>query len=205
MAFDRYVAICNPLRYSLIVSKNMCLQLTIACWVGGFLNSTVHTVFAFQLPFCGDNHLDAFYCDIPPLLKLSCGDVSLNQMLLLLIGLFIAWTPLFCIIVSYVYIILAVLKMGSTEGRQKAFSTCSSHLTVVLLYYGSCIFTYLRPIPTESSINTKLIPLIYSILTPLLNPIIYTLRNKDVKKAWQRLLGIMWTLRIIVLVPNIFF
>ncbi|XP_077171648.1 olfactory receptor 5V1-like [Paroedura picta] len=191
MAFDRYVAICNPLRYSLIVSRNICLQLVITCWVGGFLNSTLHTVCAFRLPFCGDNELDAFYCDIPPLLKLSCGDISLNQMLLVFIGLFIAWTPFFCIVVSYVYIISTVLKMTSTESRQKAFSTCSSHLTVVLLYYGSCIFTYLRPIPTESSLNAKLIPLMYSILTPLLNPIIYTLRNKDVKKAWQHLLGLI--------------
>ncbi|XP_048372503.1 olfactory receptor 5V1-like [Sphaerodactylus townsendi] len=186
MAFDRYIAICKPLRYSLIISRNVCLQLATVSWVGGFLNSAVHTVFAFQLPFCGNNHLDSFYCDIPPLLKLSCGDISLNQMLLLFIGLFIAWTPLFCIIVSYIFIISTVLKIQSTEGRQKAFSTCSSHLTVVLLYYGSCIFTYLRPIPTGSSVNTKLIPLMYSILTPLLNPIIYTLRNKDVKKTWQR-------------------
>ncbi|XP_054849878.1 olfactory receptor 5V1-like [Eublepharis macularius] len=191
MAFDRYVAICKPLRYSLIVSRNTCLQLVIVCWAGGFLNSAVHTVFAFRLPFCGDNHIDAFYCDIPPLLKLSCGDITLNQMLLLFIGLFIAWTPMFCIILSYVYIVSTVLKIRSSQGRQKAFSTCSSHLTVVLLYYGSCIFTYLRPIPTESSVNTKLIPLMYSILTPLLNPIIYTLRNKDVKKAWQGLLGII--------------
>ncbi|XP_028560166.2 olfactory receptor 5V1-like [Podarcis muralis] len=191
MAFDRYVAICNPLRYSLIIKRNVCLQLATASWVGGFLNSAVHTYFAFQLPFCGDNRLDAFYCDIPPLLKLSCGDISLNQKLLLTIGLFIAWTPMFCILLSYVYIISSVLKIRSTEGRQKAFSTCSSHLTVVLLFYGSCIFTYLRPVPTQSSVNTKLIPLMYSILTPLLNPIIYTLRNKDVKKAWLNIMGKM--------------
>lgn len=189
MAFDRYVAICNPLRYTLIMSINLCLQLAIACWAGGFLNSAVHTFFAFQLPFCGENQIDAFYCDIPPLLKLSCGDISLNQTLLLYIGLLIAWTPFFCIVLSYAYILSTVLKIRSSEGRQKAFSTCSSHLTVVLLYYGTCIFTYLRPVPSESSVNARLIPLIYSILTPLLNPIIYTLRNKDVKKAWQSMMG----------------
>lgn len=188
MAFDRYVAICNPLRYTLIVKRNLCLQLATACWAGGFLNSAVHTVYAFRLPFCGDNRLDAFYCDIPPLLKLSCGDITLNQMLLLYIGLLVAWTPFFCILLSYAYILSTVLKIRSSEGRQKAFSTCSSHLTVVVLYYGSCIFTYLRPVPTQSSVNTKLIPLMYSILTPLLNPIIYTLRNKDVKTAWKSMM-----------------
>ncbi|XP_062993415.1 olfactory receptor 5V1-like [Elgaria multicarinata webbii] len=189
MAFDRYVAICNPLRYTLIISKNICLQLTTACWAGGFLNSAIHTVYAFRLPFCGDNRIDAFYCDIPPLLKLSCGDISLNQMLLLYIGLLMAWTPFLSILLSYIYIISTVLKIRSSEGRQKAFSTCSSHLTVVLLYYGSAIFTYSRPVSTHSSINSRLVPLMYSILTPLLNPIIYTLRNKDVKKAWHSLMG----------------
>ncbi|XP_060639229.2 olfactory receptor 5V1-like [Anolis sagrei] len=189
MAFDRYVAICKPLHYSLVIRRTFCLQLVTICWAGGFINSAIHTCFAFRLPFCDDNRLDAFYCDIPPLLKLSCGDITLNQRLLLFIGLIIAWTPLFCILLSYAYIISTVLKIRSTEGRQKAFSTCSSHLTVVLLYYGSCIFTYLRPISSQSSVNTKLIPLMYSILTPLLNPVIYTLRNKDVKKAIQSAMG----------------
>ncbi|XP_033024502.1 olfactory receptor 5V1-like [Lacerta agilis] len=189
MAFDRYVAICNPLRYTLIIGKTICLQLAMACWTGGFLNSAVHTTFAFQLPFCGKNCLDAFYCDIPPLLKLSCGDTSLNQILMLSIGLFIAWTPLLCILLSYTYIISTVLKIRSSEGRQKAFSTCSSHLTVVLLYYGSSIFTYLSSNSSHSSNHARLIPVIYSVLTPLLNPIIYTLRNKDVRNAWRSMIG----------------
>ncbi|XP_054849879.1 olfactory receptor 5V1-like [Eublepharis macularius] len=188
MAFDRYVAICNPLRYTLIIGKDICLQLATACWAGGFLNSVVHTTFAFQLPFCGDNHIDAFYCDIPPLLKLSCGDTSVNQILLLSIGLFIAWTPLVCILLSYTYIISTVLKIQSSEGRQKAFSTCSSHITVVLLYYGSSIFTYLSSNSSHISNNARLIPVIYSVLTPLLNPIIYTLRNKDMKNAWKNMM-----------------
>ncbi|XP_070586655.1 olfactory receptor 5V1-like [Erythrolamprus reginae] len=185
MAFDRYVAICNPLRYTLIISKEICFQLATACWAGGLLNSVVHTTFAFQLPFCGNNHLDAFYCDIAPLLRLSCGDTSLNQVLLLSIGFFIAWTPLACILLSYGYIISTILSMHSSEGRQKAFSTCSSHITVVLLYYGSALFTYSKSNDNNSSNQAKLIPVIYSILTPLLNPIIYTLRNKDVMSAWR--------------------
>ncbi|XP_062992695.1 olfactory receptor 5V1-like [Elgaria multicarinata webbii] len=189
MAFDRYVAICNPLRYTLIISKSICLQLATASWALGFLTSRVHTVYAFRLPFCGNNHIDAFYGDIPPLLKLSCGDISLNQMFLVYIGLLIAWTPFICIVVSYAYIFSTVLKIRSSKGRQKAFSTCSSHLTVVLLYYGSAIFTYLRPISSHSSLNGRLIPLLYSVITPLLNPIVYSMRNKDVKKAWEHMIG----------------
>nr|XP_060639230.1 olfactory receptor 5V1-like [Anolis sagrei ordinatus] len=189
MAFDRYVAICNPLRYMEIISKSTCFQLSLVCWAGGFLNSAIHTVYTFRLPFCGNNQIDAFYCDIPPLLKLSCGDISLNQMLLLYIGLLIAWAPFISILVSYAYIIATVLKIHSPGGKQKAFSTCTSHLTVVLLYYGSAIFSYLKPISTDSSNNSRLIPLIYSILTPLLNPVIYTLRNHDVKKAWQNMIS----------------
>nr|XP_056720448.1 olfactory receptor 5V1-like [Euleptes europaea] len=188
MAFDRYVAICNPLRYTLIIGKGICLQLATACWAGGFLNSVVHTTFAFQLPFCGDNHIDAFYCDISPLLKLSCGDTSFNQILLLSIGLFIAWTPLVCILLSYTYIFSTVLKIQSSAGRQKAFSTCSSHITVVLLYYGSALFTYSTTNNSHTSSQKGLSPVIYSVLTPLLNPIIYTLRNKDVKNAWKSLI-----------------
>ncbi|XP_050773971.1 olfactory receptor 5V1-like [Gopherus flavomarginatus] len=183
MAFDRYVAICNPLHYTLIVNKSLCLQLAAASWVSGFLNSAIHTVLTFWLPFCGDNRIDYFYCDIPPLLELSCGDTSLNKLLLLCIGLFIACTPFACILLSYTYIISTILKMPSSKGKRKAYSTCSSHLTVVLLYYGSSIFSYLRPSSSYSPSSARLISVLYSILTPMLNPIIYTMRNKDVKEA----------------------
>ncbi|XP_030395704.1 olfactory receptor 5V1-like [Gopherus evgoodei] len=183
MAFDRYVAICNPLHYTLIVNKSLCLQLAAASWVSGFLNSAIHTVFTFWLPFCGDNRIDYFYCDIPPLLELSCGDTSLNKLLLLCIGLFIACTPFACILLSYTYIISTILKMPSSKGKRKAYSTCSSHLTVVLLYYGSSIFSYLRPSSSYSPSSARLISVLYSVLTPMLNPIIYTMRNKDVKEA----------------------
>ncbi|XP_053901879.1 olfactory receptor 5V1-like [Malaclemys terrapin pileata] len=188
MAFDRYVAICNTLHYTLIINKSICLQLSAASWVSGFLNSAIHTVFAFKLPFCGENRIDYFFCDIPPLLELSCGDTSLNKLLIIFIGLFIAWTPFACILLSYTYIISTILKMPSSQRKRKAYSTCSSHLTVVLLYYGSCIFTYLRPSSSYSLGSTRLISLLYSILTPMLNPIIYTLRNKDVKEALKNLI-----------------
>uniref|UniRef100_A0A287AE70 Olfactory receptor n=1 Tax=Sus scrofa TaxID=9823 RepID=A0A287AE70_PIG len=154
MAYDRYIAICKPLRYSVIMNKALYSQLAASCWVSGFLNSAVHTVLTFHLPFCGNNQINYFFCDIPPLLILSCGDTSVNELVLLFIG-----------------------------GRQKAFSTCASHLVIVLLYYGSSIFTYVRPISSYSLTKDRLISVLYSVVTPMLNPIIYTLRNKDIRKA----------------------
>ncbi|KAM7150760.1 olfactory receptor 5V1-like [Macrochelys suwanniensis] len=186
MAYDRYVAICNPLHYLVIMRKTLCLQLAGASWASGFLNSVVHTYFTFRLPFCGANQINYFFCDIPPLLKLSCGDTSLNEIILLAVGVFIGWTPFLCIVLSYVYIISTIMKIRSTEGRLKAFSTCGSHLTIVLLYYGSSIFTYVRPISSYSLDNDRLISVLYSIVTPMLNPLIYTLRNKDVKGALRK-------------------
>ncbi|XP_053217404.1 olfactory receptor 5V1-like [Podarcis raffonei] len=187
MAYDRFVAICHPLHYTATMKKGFCLQLSGACWASGFLNSAVHTYFTFQLPFCGVNQLNYFFCDIPPLLKISCGDTSLNEIILLVIGVFIGWTPFVCIVLSYVYIISTILKIRSSEGRVKAFSTCASHLTIVLLYYGSSIFTYVRPISTYSLDKDRIISVIYSIVTPMLNPLIYTLRNKDIKGALKKI------------------
>ncbi|XP_066484013.1 olfactory receptor 5V1-like [Tiliqua scincoides] len=187
MAYDRFLAICHPLRYSVIMSKVLCLQLAAGCWAGGFLNSAVHTYFTFRLPFCGANQVNYFFCDIPPLLKLSCGDTSLNEIILLVVGVFIGWLPFICIVLSYIYIISTILKIRSTQGRLKAFSTCASHLTIVLLYYGSAIFTYVRPISTYSLDKDRLISVLYSIVTPMLNPLIYTLRNKDIKGALRKI------------------
>lgn len=187
MAYDRFLAICHPLHYSVIMRKVMCLQLAAACWAGGFLNSAVHTYFTFWLPFCGANQVNYFFCDIPPLLKLSCGDTSLNEIILLVFGVFIGWTPFICIVLSYIYIISTILKIRSAQGRRKAFSTCASHLTIVLLYYGSAIFTYVRPISTYSLDKDKLISVLYSIVTPMLNPLVYTLRNKDIKGALKKI------------------
>ncbi|XP_077169965.1 olfactory receptor 5V1-like [Paroedura picta] len=188
MAYDRFVAICHPLHYTVMMRKELCLQLAGTSWATGFLNSALHTYFTFHLPFCGANKLNYFFCDIPPLLLLSCGDTTLNEIILLLIGVFIGWTPFVCIVLSYVYIISTILKISSSEGRLKAFSTCASHLTIVLMYYGSSIFTYVRPISTYSLDNDRLISVLYSIVTPMLNPLIYTLRNKDIKESLKRIL-----------------
>ncbi|CAO2636342.1 Olfactory receptor 5V1 [Lemmus lemmus] len=192
MAFDRFVAICNPLRYTAIMNPQLCvLWLAASCWTGGFLNSVVHTVLTFHLPFCGNNQINYFFCDIPPLLMLSCGDTSINELALLSIGIFIGWTPFLCIILSYLSIISNILRIQSSEGRHKAFSTCASHLLIVLLYYGSAIFTYVRPISSYSLEKDRLISVLYSVVTPMLNPVIYTLRNKDIKEA-VKTIGRKW-------------
>ncbi|KAM8960647.1 olfactory receptor 5V1-like [Pelodytes ibericus] len=185
MSYDRFLAICNPLRYSVIMSHRVCNTLASTSWISGLANSFVHTFFTFRLHFCG-KYINYFYCDIPPLLSMSCEDTSVNERLLLSIGVFIGWTPFVCIIVSYIYIIVTIIKMKSTDGRQKAFSTCVSHLTVVVLYYGSVLFSYVRPTSTYSLGKDRVISVLYSVVSPMLNPLIYTLKNKDVKKAMRR-------------------
>ncbi|XP_073410947.1 olfactory receptor 5V1-like [Dendrobates tinctorius] len=183
MSYDRFLAICHPLRYSTFMTKKVCIVLAAISWFSGFINSVVHTTFTFRLRFCHSNRVSYYFCDVPPLLILSCDDTSINEILLLTIGVFIGWTPFLCIIVSYIYIIVTLLKIKSSHGRQKSFSTCISHLAVVVLYYGSAIFNYVRPVSTYSMKKDKLISVLYSIVTPMLNPVIYTLKNQDVKKA----------------------
>uniref|UniRef100_A0A8C5QVJ3 Olfactory receptor n=1 Tax=Leptobrachium leishanense TaxID=445787 RepID=A0A8C5QVJ3_9ANUR len=183
MSYDRFQAVCNPLRYAVIMKQKVCIGLAIFAWFAGFLNSFVHTAFTFHLNFCHSNQINYFYCDLPPLLSLSCDNTVINEILLLSIGVFIGYTPFFFIIASYVCIILAIIRIKSTQGRQKVCYTCASHLTVVVLYYGSTISSYVRPISTYSMGKDKLISVLYSVVTPMLNPLIYTLKNKDVSKA----------------------
>uniref|UniRef100_A0A8C5WW57 G-protein coupled receptors family 1 profile domain-containing protein n=1 Tax=Laticauda laticaudata TaxID=8630 RepID=A0A8C5WW57_LATLA len=188
MAYDCFAAICHPLKYTLIMKRVVCVELAGICWIGGFLNSALHTYITFHLPFCGAYQINYFFCDIPPLLMLSCGDTSLNEIILLVGGIFIGWAPFVCIILSYIYIISTIMKIQSNEGRIKTFSTCTSHLTIVILYYGSAIFTYVRPISTYSLEKDRLIFVLYSVVTPMLNPLIYTLRNKDIKNYLKKIL-----------------
>ncbi|XP_031761968.1 olfactory receptor 5V1-like [Xenopus tropicalis] len=183
MSYDRFLAICHPLRYCALMSDNMCMSLAGISWLSGFVNSMVHTVFTFQKHFCNTNKISYFYCDLPPLLSISCQDTSVNELLLLSIGIFIGWTPFLCIIVSYVYILFTIMKITSTGSRQKAFSTCISHITVVVLYFGNVNFSYVRPISTYSLEKDRLISVLYSVISPMLNPLIYTLKNQYVKKA----------------------
>ncbi|XP_062948468.1 olfactory receptor 2B11-like [Cynocephalus volans] len=186
MAFDRYVAICRPLQYTLIMCPWVCVQLAATAWSSGLANSVLQATLTVQLPLCGHHLLDHFFCEVLVLIKLSCGDTTAND-LSLAIGVipFTLVAPLL-VLISYTFIAKAVLKLLSAEGRYKALSTCSSHLVVVIMYFGPGIYVYLQP-PAKST-QAKFMSFFYCIVTPLLNPLIYTLRNKDVKRAWKRIL-----------------
>nr|DBA22741.1 TPA: hypothetical protein GDO54_013750 [Pyxicephalus adspersus] len=195
MSYDRFLAICSPLKYLVIMNSKLTKLLAGASWLSGLLNSIIHTFFTFSLHFCNSNQINYFFCDIPPLLLLSCDDTFLNEHLLQSVGVFIAWTPFLCIIVSYIYIIVTIMKIRSNKCRLKAFSTCFSHLTVVILYYGSSIFNYVRPASTHALEKDRVLSVLYSVVTPMLNPIIYTLKNEDVKKAFAKQLSLLYNCR----------
>ncbi|XP_006894067.1 PREDICTED: olfactory receptor 5V1-like [Elephantulus edwardii] len=189
MAYDRYVAICFPLRYTLIMTKGCCVQLIAITWVAGFLNSLLHTVSTFRLSFCKSNRVNQYYCDIPPVVALSCSSTYVAEMLVLVVGGVLGISAFLITGVSYIYIIATILKIRSAEGKRKAFSTCASHLLVVFLFYGTTIFTYIRPFSSHHSpARDRLISMLYGVITPMLNPIIYSLRNTEVKGALRKVL-----------------
>ncbi|XP_006150681.1 olfactory receptor 13D1 [Tupaia chinensis] len=194
MAYDRYVAICNPLRYPIIMSKVLCVQMAALSWGLGFLNSLTETILAIRLPFCGKNVINHFVCEILAFVKLACTDISLNEIIIMLGNVIFLFSPLLLICISYIFILSTVLKINSTEGRKKAFSTCSSHMTVVIVFYGTILFMYMKPKSKDSAFD-KLIALFYGVVTPMLNPIIYSLRNKEVHGAMRKLMSRHWFLR----------
>uniref|UniRef100_A0A8C5SWN3 Olfactory receptor n=1 Tax=Laticauda laticaudata TaxID=8630 RepID=A0A8C5SWN3_LATLA len=183
MAYDRFVAICYPLRYTLMMNQKVCIKLVLAAWLFGFLLAMVHVVNTLQMPYCGPNVINHFYCDILVLLKLVCADTHLNEMIVFVIAVLILLCPFSFILITYVHILITILKIHSTQGRRKAFSTCVSHITVVVLFYGSAMFMYMRPGSSHSPNQDKMVSLFYSIVTPMFNPMIYSLRNKEVKGA----------------------
>ncbi|KAB1280245.1 Olfactory receptor 13C7 [Camelus dromedarius] len=194
MAFDRYVAICNPLRYPIIMSKTSYVSMAAGSWIAGSVNSVLQTSLAMRLPFCGDNVINHFTCEILAVLKLACADISINVVSMVVANMIFLIVPVLFIFVSYVFILSTILRIPSAEGRCKAFSTCSSHLTVVIIFYGTILFMYAKPKAKDSSgadkvqVTDKIISLFYGVVTPMLNPLIYSLRNKDVKAAVKNIL-----------------
>ncbi|NXF81825.1 O5AS1 protein, partial [Sclerurus mexicanus] len=186
MAYDRYVAICHPLLYPVAMSQRLCSSMVAGAFLSGALTSLVHTSLAFSLPFCGSRQINHFFCDIPPLLELSCSDTRLNRALLVSLCGFIQTSTFLSIAVSYSCILSTTVHVQVAEGRYKAFYTCSSHLTAVGLFYGSLLFTYLKPSSSHSLDMDKVVSAFYTLVFPMLNPLIYSLRNKEVKGALRR-------------------
>ncbi|XP_004479580.2 olfactory receptor 9S13-like [Dasypus novemcinctus] len=187
MAYDRFMAICSPLRYPITMKPSACSCLVLGCYCGGCLNSIVQTIFTFRLPFCSSNRINHFFCDVPPLLQLSCADTALNKLVMFgFCGLIIVGTML-VVLVSYGYITVTILRMRSMAGRCKLFSTCGSHMTVVSLFYGTAFVMYTQPGAVDSMEQGKVVSIFYTLVIPMLNPLIYSLRNKDVKEALRRL------------------
>ncbi|CAO2642758.1 Olfactory receptor 10 [Lemmus lemmus] len=189
MAFDRYAAVCRPLHYTTIMHPVLCQSLAIASWVGGFINSLIQTSLMMAMPLCGHQQLNHFFCELPVLLKLACEDTGGTEAKMFVARAIILVFPAALILGSYAQIARAVLKIKSISGRRKAFGTCGSHILVVSLFYGSAIYTYLQPKGSYSESDGKFVALFYTIITPMLNPLIYILRNKDVKGALWRVLG----------------
>ncbi|XP_052051603.1 olfactory receptor 1361-like [Apodemus sylvaticus] len=188
MAYDRFVAICHPLHYTTKMSHQLCALLVLGSWVLAILNALLHTLLMAQLSFCGDNIIPHFFCDVTPLLKLSCSDTHLNELMILSEGTVIMVTPFVCILISYLHITCAVLRVSSTGQRWKAFSTCSSHLAVVCLFYGTIIAVYFNPSSSHSAGRDMAAAMMYAVVTPMLNPFIYSLRNRDMKGALRKVL-----------------
>ncbi|XP_004708559.1 olfactory receptor 5W2-like [Echinops telfairi] len=187
MAFDRYQAISNPLLYTVNMSNTVCSMLMAGVYLVGIVDALIHTTLALRLCYCGSNEINHFFCDLPPLLLLSCSDVQVNELTVFTVFGFIELSTISGVLVSYCYIILSVVKIRSTEGRFKAFSTCTSHLTVVAIFQGTMLFMYFRPSSSYSLDQDKVTSLFYTLVIPMLNPLIYSLRNKDVKAAVEKL------------------
>ncbi|XP_018429741.1 PREDICTED: olfactory receptor 5V1-like [Nanorana parkeri] len=195
MAYDRYVAICIPLRYQVIMRRSFCLSLAALSWTVSFLNSVIHAVLTFRLPYCKSNLVRHFFCEMPPLFRLSCSDTLFNEVAVYISVGLIALCSFLLTLTSYFHIISTILTIGSNKGRSKVFSTCGSHLAVVSLYYGAIAFMYLRPRSSYSPDRDRAISMLYTVVTPMLNPVIYSIRNKEVKGSLKRRLAMrrsMW-------------
>ncbi|XP_007535171.1 olfactory receptor 2G3-like [Erinaceus europaeus] len=189
MALDHFVAVCRPLHYAVLMPPRVCWQLVTSTWLTGMAISLVQTVLVMRVPLCGRNVIDHIFCEVPVLLKLACVDTTTHRMQLFLVSAFLLLLPFTLILISYSCIAQAVCKIRSSGGRQKALGTCLSHLVVVFLFYGTAMATYLQPTPTTSQDRSKFMALLYGVVTPTLNPFIYTLRNKDMNGALRKVMG----------------
>ncbi|XP_045423022.1 olfactory receptor 2L13-like [Lemur catta] len=195
MAYDRYVAICHPLHYPIRMSNRMCVKMIIGSWTVASINSLAHTVYILYIPYCRSRAIDHFFCDVPAMLSLVCMDTWVHEYMVFLSTILFLLLPFLGITTSYGQVLFAVYHMRSKEGRKKAFTTCSTHLTVVIFYYAPFVYTYLRPKNLRSPANDKILAVFYTILTPMLNPIIYSLRNKEVLESMTRVFGIFSSLK----------
>ncbi|XP_036623256.1 olfactory receptor 13G1 [Trichosurus vulpecula] len=191
MAYDRYVAICFPLHYSTIMNRSMCVALLCMVMAVAIANSWVHTGLILRLTFCGPNTIDHFFCEIPPLLALSCSPVRINEVMVFVADIALAMGDFILTCISYGFIIAAILRIRTTEGKKKAFSTCSSHLFVVSLYYSPIIYTYIRPASTYNFDRDKVVAALYTLVTPTLNPLVYSFRNKEIQGGIKRVFSFL--------------
>ncbi|EPY90205.1 olfactory receptor 10R2 [Camelus ferus] len=188
MGYDRYAAICQPLHYAILMSWRVCGQLAVTCILGGFLISLLGTILVFSLPFCGSNKVNHYFCDISAVIRLACADTYINELIIFICGVLVLVVPLIFICISYGFIVSTVLKISSAEGKRKAFSTCASHLIVVIVHYGCASSVYLRPSAQYTTGTDRLVTVTYTVITPLLNPMVYSLRNRDVQLAVRRMI-----------------
>ncbi|XP_020765755.2 olfactory receptor 2M3-like [Odocoileus virginianus] len=191
MAYDRYVAVCHPLRYPVLMNWKACCLMSLASWMGGVADSVIDVGMVFSFPYCGSLQVDHFFCEVPAVLRLSCADTSFFEDLIYACCVIMLLLPLGVIVASYARILMAVINMPSTEGKQKALTTCSSHLAVVGLYYGGAIFSYMQRASARTPVGDRATSIFYTILTPMLNPLIYSLRNKEVMRALKK----MWEMQ----------
>ncbi|XP_063158340.1 olfactory receptor 11L1-like [Candoia aspera] len=189
MAYDRFLAICDPLHYTVTMNIQSCTRLAIGSWVIGLITGLLPSLLISRLTFCRSNQINHFFCDIPPLLKLSCSDTSITEISIFVLSLLVLFTCFLLTLVSYAFIIMIILKIPSASGRKKAYSTCGSHLAVVIIYFGTMISMYVRPSVNLSSELNKVISIFYTVITPLLNPVIYSLKNEDFRGALQKLIN----------------
>nr|XP_014716906.2 olfactory receptor 5AP2 [Equus asinus] len=188
MAYDRYAAIWNPLLYPVLMSERICFLLIATSFLAGFGNAAIHTGMTFRLSFCGSNRINHFYCDTPPLLKLSCSEIHINGLVIMAFSSFNVISCVMIVLISYLCILIAILRMPSLESRHKVFSTCASHLMAVTIFFGTILFMYLRPTSSYSMEQDKIVSVFYTVVIPMLNPLIYSLKNKDVKWALKKIL-----------------